>query len=104
MARLICVSTASLQPQETAPPQAVGIVEGPSTVRPEVAQAPAKRGRTRRAITSRFKGFDDGFDPDDLPQSSRKVEFVSQTNDLAEEDASQKDSVSMKLRSFLFWY
>ncbi|KAI9832611.1 MAG: hypothetical protein M1826_001561 [Phylliscum demangeonii] len=39
----------------------------------EVPNPPISRLRTRRPITSQFKGFDDGFDPASLPQASTKL-------------------------------
>ncbi|KAI9872672.1 MAG: hypothetical protein M1830_001310, partial [Pleopsidium flavum] len=74
------------------PPQATQAADTPPSAQPEASQPSAKRSRPRRAITSRFKGFDDGFDPDLLPPSSRKMEDVTQLNDIAEDNVSQRDS------------
>ncbi|KAI9785217.1 MAG: hypothetical protein M1835_003383 [Candelina submexicana] len=57
--------------------------QAPPSAQPELSEPVAKRIRSRRTITSRFKGFDD-FDPSSLPPSSRKFEL---------EDASQMDSI-----------
>ncbi|KAI9706694.1 MAG: hypothetical protein M1836_003704 [Candelina mexicana] len=57
--------------------------QAPPSAQPVVSEPVAKRIRSRRTVTSRFKGFDD-FDPSSLPPSSRKLEL---------EDASQMDSI-----------
>ncbi|KAI9810034.1 MAG: hypothetical protein M1827_006732 [Pycnora praestabilis] len=64
---------------------------------PEVSQPLSKRIRGRRVVTSRFKGFDDGFDPSQLPQSSRKMENYSQMDDIAEDSLRPQDSQAILL-------
>lgn len=93
---LLC-SSVLVQPPVAEEPPVRQAEDAPRPTQQEESQPPAKRSRTRRAITSRFKGFDDGFDPDSLPQSSRKLEDVSQMNVIPEDEGSQRFSVSVRV-------
>ncbi|KAH0565369.1 hypothetical protein GP486_001234 [Trichoglossum hirsutum] len=64
----------SLAPAGNESPKACDRDTSQSTHRhPQISQLPNKRTRSR-LVTSRFKGFDDGFDPASLPQSSKVLE------------------------------
>ena len=43
---------------------------------------PAKRLRSRRPVVSKFKGFEDGFDPSSFPQTTLKPEKSSQIDEI----------------------
>jgi hypothetical protein len=62
----------------------------PARQPPQMSQLPNKRTRSR-FVTSRFKGFDDGFDPATLPQSSKMLEelqkeSLSESHECANEE------------------
>ncbi|KAI9807832.1 MAG: hypothetical protein M1825_005137 [Sarcosagium campestre] len=55
-------------------------------------KSPARRTRARRAVTSRFKGFDDGFDSNSIPAKSQLQESVQDEQVAQESLAAPEDS------------